>query len=85
MLQRFHQSSIKDQKVNKVSKSYFLLPKSYLISVYNMYLFVFLQVRRLINEDGDYAAYGYLPFSAKQTRIVNKMREDHYREGGTYN
>ena len=42
------------------------------------------QVRRLINEDGDYAAYGYVPFSMKNTRIVNKIREEHYVESGTY-
>merc|ERR1712002_34300 len=42
------------------------------------------EVRRLINQDGDYAAYGYLPYSARQTRIVNEIRERHYREAGSY-
>merc|ERR1711963_140890 len=42
------------------------------------------EVKRLMQERGDYIAYDYRPYSAHRVRIMNKVREDHQTIKGTY-
>ena len=37
-----------------------------------------------MKEEGDYAGYNYVPFSAQKLRIMRKIREDMHTKDGNY-
>merc|ERR1711997_9215 len=42
------------------------------------------EVRRVITEEGDYAAFGYIPYSAQNIRVMNKVRQEALVKAGSY-
>ena len=42
------------------------------------------EVERQMKEEGDYAAWYYIPFDAGKTRMMNHMKEQYYERKGSF-